>query len=181
MPPKKARELRGTIKVATEAQIPLAILPTGPINLPTQIQIRETPSGLITPYVPNLTQEQWQLLDQLPFGQQDSIDRNEAIYATIQSLIELGWDVTYDFLRTVPNDNPRFIIFGLPILRKAQEKERIDLEIFRTKIQGTKGAFKCKRCGSVETISAEKQTRSADEPMSIKVTCIACGLNWKAQ
>ena len=179
MPPKKARDLRGTIKVATEAQFPLAVLPTGPMNLPTQVFIRETPSGLIAPYVPNLTAEQLQALDQISFGQQDTPDRTEAIYATIQSLIEVGWDATYAFLLTVPAGDSRSLIFGLPVMRKAQEKERIDLEIYRAKIEGTVGVFTCPRCHGKSTVSSERQTRSADEPLTIFIRCTTCGFNWK--
>ena len=37
------------------------------------------------------------------------------------------------------------------------------------------GMFKCRKCYSWKTTYVEKQTRSADEPMTIFVTCHACG------
>jgi len=37
------------------------------------------------------------------------------------------------------------------------------------------GMFKCNKCFSWKTSYVEKQTRSADEPMTIFVTCHACG------
>ena len=40
--------------------------------------------------------------------------------------------------------------------------------------------FTCIRCRSVKTSSTQKQTRSADEPMTITVTCHACGKRWRA-
>jgi DNA-directed RNA polymerase subunit M/transcription elongation factor TFIIS len=37
------------------------------------------------------------------------------------------------------------------------------------------GMFKCKNCKSYKTTYVEKQTRSADEPMTIFITCMLCG------
>ena len=39
--------------------------------------------------------------------------------------------------------------------------------------------FKCNRCGKRETTYYEMQTRSADEPMTIFITCCNCGKKWK--
>lgn len=39
--------------------------------------------------------------------------------------------------------------------------------------------FKCNRCGKKETTYYEMQTRSADEPMTIFITCVNCGKKWK--
>lgn len=41
-----------------------------------------------------------------------------------------------------------------------------------------KGDRKGEVCGSWKTFSFEKQTRSADEPMSVFAQCVACGNNW---
>lgn len=39
--------------------------------------------------------------------------------------------------------------------------------------------FTCGRCKSVKTTSTQKQTRSADEPMTVFVLCLNCGKRWK--
>lgn len=39
--------------------------------------------------------------------------------------------------------------------------------------------FTCGRCGSTKTTSTQKQTRSADEPMTVFVLCLNCGNRWK--
>uniref|UniRef100_A0A7S2YJE2 TFIIS-type domain-containing protein n=1 Tax=Entomoneis paludosa TaxID=265537 RepID=A0A7S2YJE2_9STRA len=39
--------------------------------------------------------------------------------------------------------------------------------------------FTCGRCKSTKTTSTQKQTRSADEPMTVFVFCMNCGKRWK--
>ena len=39
--------------------------------------------------------------------------------------------------------------------------------------------FTCGRCKSIKTTSTQKQTRSADEPMTVFVLCLNCGNRWK--
>lgn len=39
--------------------------------------------------------------------------------------------------------------------------------------------FTCGRCKSIKTTSTQKQTRSADEPMTVFVLCLDCGKRWK--
>lgn len=39
--------------------------------------------------------------------------------------------------------------------------------------------FTCSRCKSIKTTSTQKQTRSADEPMTVFVLCMNCGKRWK--
>ena len=41
------------------------------------------------------------------------------------------------------------------------------------------GAFQCRRCKSRKTTYYEMQTRSADEPMTVFVTCLKCNNRWK--
>jgi len=39
--------------------------------------------------------------------------------------------------------------------------------------------FKCRRCNKRECTYYEMQTRSADEPMTIFITCVNCGKQWR--
>ena len=43
-----------------------------------------------------------------------------------------------------------------------------------------KGLFRCKRCKSYKTTFYQMQTRSADEPMTVFVTCHNCDSRWKS-
>ena len=43
----------------------------------------------------------------------------------------------------------------------------------------TEGVYKCRVCGGKKTIQHEQQTRSADEPMTLFITCVNCKYTWK--
>lgn len=43
-----------------------------------------------------------------------------------------------------------------------------------------KGLFKCNKCRGYKTTYYELQTRSADEPMTVFVTCHECRITWKS-
>ena len=43
-----------------------------------------------------------------------------------------------------------------------------------------KGLFKCGRCRGYKTTFYQMQTRSADEPMTVFVTCHTCNRRWKS-
>lgn len=74
-------------------------------------------------------------------------------------------------------------------INRLQESRRLDWETANEgKINdmcGIKGdllsasLFTCSRCKSVKTTSTQKQTRSADEPMTVFVLCLNCGKRWK--
>ncbi|KAG5185244.1 transcription factor S-II-domain-containing protein [Tribonema minus] len=46
-------------------------------------------------------------------------------------------------------------------------------------ITNMEGMFECGRCKSKKTHYYQKQTRSADEPMTTFVTCLHCGKKWR--
>lgn len=41
------------------------------------------------------------------------------------------------------------------------------------------GFFTCAKCKSIKTTYYQLQTRSADEPMTVYVSCLNCGKRWK--
>lgn len=43
----------------------------------------------------------------------------------------------------------------------------------------TSGVYKCKKCGGDKTFQSEAQTRSADEPMTLFITCANCRNSWR--
>ena len=59
------------------------------------------------------------------------------------------------------------------------EKYKKDKILYETKKEAMTDQFKCSKCKSRETCYYELQTRSADEPMTIFITCLNCGNRWK--
>lgn len=64
-------------------------------------------------------------------------------------------------------------------------KELADKQLIREQkiLEGDKSRatdqYKCHRCGKRECTYYELQTRSADEPMTIFITCLNCGKRWR--
>lgn len=54
-----------------------------------------------------------------------------------------------------------------------------DKSKFSTNIEASTDMFTCRKCKSKKCTYYEMQTRSADEPATIFVTCLDCGKNWK--
>eukprot|EP00521_Asterionellopsis_glacialis_P012589 CAMPEP_0195299748 /NCGR_PEP_ID=MMETSP0707-20130614/26102_1 /TAXON_ID=33640 /ORGANISM="Asterionellopsis glacialis, Strain CCMP134" /LENGTH=311 /DNA_ID=CAMNT_0040362227 /DNA_START=231 /DNA_END=1163 /DNA_ORIENTATION=- len=74
------------------------------------------------------------------------------------------------------------------LVNKLQDSRRLDWEQANedkiNEMCGIKGdllqasLFTCGRCKSIKTTSTQKQTRSADEPMTVFVLCMNCGNRW---
>lgn len=64
-------------------------------------------------------------------------------------------------------------------------KTRIEMKIKRdksrlsTNVEASTDMFTCRKCKSKKCTYYELQTRSADEPATIFITCLDCGKNWK--
>ena len=59
------------------------------------------------------------------------------------------------------------------------EKIKRDTNKYSNNLQASTDMFTCKKCKSKKCTYYELQTRSADEPATIFVTCLDCGKNWK--
>lgn len=70
-------------------------------------------------------------------------------------------------------------------MNPTQWKDRIDRKIKRDRLKFTNNVkastdmFTCGRCKSKQCTYYEMQTRSADEPTTVFITCLNCGKNWK--
>jgi len=54
-----------------------------------------------------------------------------------------------------------------------------DKNKFEQNLEAATDTFTCRKCKSKKCTYYQMQTRSADEPMTIFVTCIDCGNRWK--
>jgi DNA-directed RNA polymerase subunit M/transcription elongation factor TFIIS len=68
---------------------------------------------------------------------------------------------------------------NLPSLEVSRINNNIEKDNTRNKSLNVKGIFKCPKCKSNRTIDYQLQTRSADEPMTAKVSCMDCGFYGK--
>jgi transcription elongation factor S-II len=59
------------------------------------------------------------------------------------------------------------------------DKFKKDKHLYEVDKSGATDEFLCRKCGQRECTFYEMQTRSADEPMTIFVTCLSCGNKWK--
>lgn len=59
------------------------------------------------------------------------------------------------------------------------KKIKRDASRFDTNIEASTDMYTCKKCRSKKCTYYELQTRSADEPATIFVTCLDCGKHWK--
>ena len=69
------------------------------------------------------------------------------------------------------NEELLFVTVGLDEL-----KEKL---LYEQKAEAMTDQFKCGRCKSKKCTYYELQTRSADEAMTIFITCLNCGNRWK--
>ena len=60
------------------------------------------------------------------------------------------------------------------------QKIKRDAAKYTMNIEASTDMFTCKKCKSKKCTYYELQTRSADEPATIFVTCLDCGKHWKS-
>lgn len=60
-----------------------------------------------------------------------------------------------------------------------KQKSIRDKNKFEQNLEAATDTFTCRKCRSKKCTYYQMQTRSADEPMTIFVTCIDCGTRWK--
>jgi len=60
------------------------------------------------------------------------------------------------------------------------KKIKRDANKYTNNTQASTDMFTCRKCKSKRCTYYELQTRSADEPATIFVTCLDCGKNWKS-
>lgn len=89
-----------------------------------------------------------------------------------------GFDSVYGVLNQQPWKNFNEAYWKLPVFNLPKWRLQSELSAFKESEKVSQGIFKCK-CGSELTVSAQKQVRAADEPMTVFVSCVTCGHKWK--
>ena len=60
-----------------------------------------------------------------------------------------------------------------------ERKMMRDASKFSDNTQASTDMFTCRKCKSKRCTYYEMQTRSADEPATVFITCLNCGKNWR--
>jgi len=60
-----------------------------------------------------------------------------------------------------------------------EEKAKRDANKFEQNIEASTDTFTCRKCKQNKCTYYQMQTRSADEPMTVYISCINCGNRWK--
>lgn len=97
---------------------------------------------------------------------------------TLKNDILTGRLKTYDVVNMPPNK----LWPGGPMAREMDaSSKRDEMKQFNAARDDKdyKGAFRCGKCKQWKTTYYEMQTRSADEPMTVFVTCHVCDAHWK--
>lgn len=105
------------------------------------------------------------------YHRQDGEDSSEGIKNRYSERLS---EVSSKFMDVLPNQRVNGMYHNLPSLELNRMNFEIEKDIFRNKPLLGKGIFKCEKCGSDDTEDYEKQTRSADEPMTVFVNCRKC-------
>jgi len=116
-----------------------------------------------------------------------SVNDRDGLYSIVTMIKQMDFEqaMTYidELLRSRSFDSIAHaidsIVYDSELLAKVRSKTIADLENFRRKKSTAKGLYTCRACGSKETISVEKQLRSADEPMTLIISCVVCGKTWR--
>lgn len=66
-----------------------------------------------------------------------------------------------------------------PVYQRVAERQLRRMAASTSAETAPDGSYVCARCKSAKTVYTAMQTRSADEPMTIFVSCLSCGKNWK--
>lgn len=197
------KKLKGKVKIASRPDSlppPISLLPSALFPPIPELNDLETVTDILTGLKrldgsDLVTKDQAIILSNLTFNDGEEIltlDDEYFLYEVVNMLFVVGYEATLEYLSTdwekafggdVSDKNSirKRMLFYSPLLKEARDKFDIDLDIYRNTIEVGKGVVSCKRCGSDETISLEKQTRSADEPTTIRVTCLQCDYKWRAQ
>jgi transcription elongation factor S-II len=115
-----------------------------------------------------------------PYFTQLYLDRLRSIYLNLKNNSDLitqlkNKDITPQILAFMTHQEMDPKHWGKLIEQKAKR----DANKFNTNVQASTDMFTCKKCKSKKCTFYEMQTRSADEPATIFITCIDCGKNWK--
>jgi DNA-directed RNA polymerase subunit M/transcription elongation factor TFIIS len=103
------------------------------------------------------------------------------LYQILYEIKQSGYQSVYSLLTLQVFTSVENILIAMPSLNDPVSMVRKKEEIFKTNNDEIEGVYRCKNstCGSNQTTYFMAQVRSGDEPLVAKITCNACGFNWR--
>ena len=96
--------------------------------------------------------------------------KNEELLAQIKSREILPQTIAFMTHQEFKPDHWRSLI---------EKKIKRDASKYTNNIEASTDMFTCKKCRSKKCTYYELQTRSADEPATLYISCLDCGTHWK--
>jgi DNA-directed RNA polymerase subunit M/transcription elongation factor TFIIS len=107
------------------------------------------------------------------------IDRLRSVYMNLKNVEFLEKIKSKEILAEKVASMTHYEMFPSHWEESLEKKMMRDASRLNTNIQASTDMYTCKRCKSKKTTYYEVATRSADEQMTIFITCLDCGKNWK--
>lgn len=101
----------------------------------------------------------------------------DILIEVIHLLTEYDVNDVYETLKQY--DNAKSFIWNMPGLEDCEEAAIREVKILTTTEKGVIGAGECKYCSGKELVFTKRQTRRADEGMTIFVRCVTCSRRWR--
>lgn len=136
-------------------------------------------STILKEYVKGISTEKIKSLMNLEFKGKLllTMDNPDFIYEVIGLLNESSYEDVYNTLSNINEDAVSTkVIFRSTLYDKDKEVYDSDISKLREKVKIQYGDA-CSKCGSTNTISYSKQTRSGDEAATYVTACNDCGKN----
>lgn len=106
-----------------------------------------------------------------------TLDRKDIIIEIVDMIMgSQEFEETLKFLSSAKN--PDYVILENPNMMIVKKQASREIPMYEYDKVGIKGIGRCRKCGSEELLYAYKQTRSGDEPTTVKASCIMCGASW---
>lgn len=150
-------------------------------DLPTMgIAMKDSPA-VLRMQIDGITEDEISSIVSMKYLHGGLIAEGESLYELVHMIKSLGKSNALTHLRSRPFKDVSDLIFSSDEFKEEKSKQEIEKSLYKNSMKAISGVFTCPKCGGSRTTQAEKQTRSADEPMTVFVRCLAakCGNKWR--
>ena len=133
------------------------------------------------PFSKMIKEKQIQFISEMKFKDSKeliikSVNDHDAVVAVLTNLTDMGVEHGIEFFMKCKNIND--LTLETPLMDAGKADYLFELERLRFQPMVAEGSVQCLKCKSWEVMSIPVQTRSADEPMTIRNKCHSCDKGW---